>query len=768
MQINKLVALSMLMLAINQTAFAAEDASMPNEGAVSGTLEQQKSEMPTTSAADNEDVETLSEVVISATKTEQSSADAPASVSIMSAKQIENMDIHSADEALKFTPGAYTKRAAGHEPSVMGTNVVLRGIPDYSRTLVVVDGQTLNDPYIGAVTWESVPPETIKRIEVVPGPFSSLYGGSAMAGVINIITKVPTKREFSLKGGYGTDNFKSGSFVYQDRPLEWLGVAFDYGYKQSDGFVKDEVLVATSTAAATNTVTGARQTTDASGNVRYLVGDKGPIGWKSENIGVKFYLDLTADSKLGIGISQFNYSNFGRNHYNLYLRDAAGNPVSPTGVYTVSGTTKKISVREKDFLTGPDTDIKTQNRYTMEYERQLETATLKATVAHIDIPLYNNYIVLGNADTLAAGGAATRMLRPNKESSGSLQLTMPVSDSNLLVTGIAVGKRDIYTVTYNITDWRNDAATGPIANQTGGSDKYYALYAQDEIVLSEKLTAYLGGRYDSWTTQGYLEGAGLRTTYADRSQSHFSPKASLVYRPQEQTTLRTSIGNAFHTPLLRDTFGWWTPTTGYTYQPNPDLKPETVTSWELGVEQQVGGGTLLRATYYENSLKDLIYRTQDNTLMTQGVANAGAAEVKGIELEARQKLTGVLTAFVNVTYNDSRITNNPAKVLTEGKYMTNTPSKMANLGMQGEMGQWSGSLSGHYVGKVYSNDVNTDTVNGVFGSYDPYFITDAKVAYAVKNLVKLSLSVNNLGDRRYYQSTLAQGRAYFAEAEFKF
>ena len=637
-------------------------------------------------AAVDEDAEMLGEVVISATKTAPSSAEPPASVRVMSATKIENMALHSADEALNFTPGAYTKRAAGHEPSVMGTNVVLRGIPDYSRTFVVVDGQTLNDPYIGAVTWESVPPETIKRIEVVPGPFSSLYGGSAMAGVINIITKVPTKREFSLKGGYGTDNFKSGSFVYQDRPLEWLGVAFDYGRKQSDGFVKDEVLDGTSTAVATNTVTGARQTTDASGNLRYLVGDKGPIGWKSENIGVKFYLDLAADSKLNLGASQFKYSNFGRNHYNMYLRDAAGNPVSPTGVYTVSGTSTKISVREKDFLTGPDTDIKTQYRYTMEYEKQLESATLKATVAHIDIPLYNNYIVLGNADTLAAGGAATRMLRPNKESSASLQLSMPVSDSNLLVTGISAGKRDIYTVTYNISDWRNDAATGPIANQTGGSDKCYALYAQDEIRMTEKLTAYLGGRFDSWSTEGYIEQVAAtpapgayKNVYSARSQTHFSPKASLVYRPREQTTLRTSIGNAFHTPLLRDTFGWWTPTTGYTYQPNPDLKPETVTSWELGVEQQVGRGTLLRATYYENSLKDLIYRTQDDTLMTQGVANAGAAKVKGIELEARQKLTGELTAFVNVTHNDSRITRNPAKVATEGS-TTNTPSRMANSG----------------------------------------------------------------------------------------
>ncbi|HEU0283221.1 MAG TPA: TonB-dependent receptor plug domain-containing protein, partial [Gallionella sp.] len=266
-------------------------------------------------AGHNSDVETLGDVVVSATKTEQSTSEAPASVSVVSAKNIDNMNIHSPDEALKFSPGAYTTRPAGHEPSVMGTNVVLRGIPDYSRTLVLVDGQTLNDPYIGAVTWESVPAETIKRIEVVPGPFSSLYGGSAMAGVINIITKVPTKREFSLKGGYGTDNFKSGTFVYQDRPLEWMGIAFDYGYKQSDGFVKDEVLLGTGGTGAGGAVTGARQTTDASGNVKYLVGDKGPIGWNSENIGAKFYIDLPANSKLSVGASQFKYSSFGRNHY---------------------------------------------------------------------------------------------------------------------------------------------------------------------------------------------------------------------------------------------------------------------------------------------------------------------------------------------------------------------------------------------------------------------------------------------------------------------
>src|SRR3989338_2102446 len=187
---GKLFALSCIYVSVASVAFAADEPQLMGDGGVT------------------------------ATKTAKDTMDAPATVRVVSEKEIENLNIHSVDEALTLLPGVYTKRPGGHEPSVMGTNVVMRGIPDYSRTLVLVDGQTLNDPYIGAVTWESVPAETIKRIEVVPGPFSSLYGGSAMAGVINIITKVPTKREFSLKVGYGTDNFKSGSLVYQDRPLE--------------------------------------------------------------------------------------------------------------------------------------------------------------------------------------------------------------------------------------------------------------------------------------------------------------------------------------------------------------------------------------------------------------------------------------------------------------------------------------------------------------------------------------------------------------------
>ena len=180
----------------------------------------------------------LQSIVVTATKSAKNTADAPAAVSIISAKDIEDQNIHSVDQALTLVPGAYASRPGGNEPSVMGTHVMLRGIPDASRTLVLVDGQTLNDPYIGTVTWESVPAETVKRIEVVPGPFSSLYGGSAMGGVINIITKTPTKRDVSFKGGMGTNGFKSGTLVYQDRLGENVGIVLNYGYKRSDSYAR--------------------------------------------------------------------------------------------------------------------------------------------------------------------------------------------------------------------------------------------------------------------------------------------------------------------------------------------------------------------------------------------------------------------------------------------------------------------------------------------------------------------------------------------------
>jgi len=73
----------------------------------------------------------MEEMVVTATKTAKDTSEAPATVSVVTSKDIDKMNVQSVDEALTYLPGVYTNRPGGHEPSVMGTNVLLPVITDY-------------------------------------------------------------------------------------------------------------------------------------------------------------------------------------------------------------------------------------------------------------------------------------------------------------------------------------------------------------------------------------------------------------------------------------------------------------------------------------------------------------------------------------------------------------------------------------------------------------------------------------------------------------
>jgi iron complex outermembrane receptor protein len=96
------------------------------------------------------------------------------------------------------------------------------------------------------------------------------------------------------------------------------------------------------------------------------------------------------------------------------------------------------------------------------------------------------------------------------------------------------------------------------------------------------------------------------------------------------------------------------------------------------------------------------------------------------------------------------------------------PERMFNIGGDFEMGGFSASVVGRYVSKRYANDDNTDTVNGVYTSYDPYFVTDAKITYKLTKNSSVSFSVDNIFDRDYFSYYKAHGRSWFGEVTLKF
>jgi iron complex outermembrane receptor protein len=75
---------------------------------------------------------------------------------------------------------------------------------------------------------------------------------------------------------------------------------------------------------------------------------------------------------------------------------------------------------------------------------------------------------------------------------------------------------------------------------------------------------------------------------------------------------------------------------------------------------------------------------------------------------------------------------------------------------------------GRYYSKIYSNSENKDTEEGVYGTYEPAFLLDAKVTLTPLKWVELSLSMNNILDEDYYQYYKYDGRTVFAELALRF
>lgn len=125
----------------------------------------------------------LKEIVVTATRTEKEASLAPASVSVVTQEDIQKTGAKTVDQALSSIPGAYAPRhtKGGMMDSLSNGALTLRGVPRASSTLFMVDGIILNDAYSGSQRSSlAVAPESVDRIEVVRGPFSSLYGGNAV------------------------------------------------------------------------------------------------------------------------------------------------------------------------------------------------------------------------------------------------------------------------------------------------------------------------------------------------------------------------------------------------------------------------------------------------------------------------------------------------------------------------------------------------------------------------------------------------------------
>ncbi|MFE8602107.1 TonB-dependent receptor domain-containing protein [Archangium violaceum] len=179
---------------------APADASAPGTGDVASSVDDE-GEVP------------YEERVVTASRRAQSSLEAPNATTVITSEDIRLSGATSLPELLRRVPGA--------EVMMLGpgsANLSLRGFNQRiaNKVLVLVDGRTEYQDFLGMTLWSSIPVELedIERIEVIRGPGSALYGANAMLGVVNIITRAPgTGPAARFQAHAGNGNTAGGSFV---------------------------------------------------------------------------------------------------------------------------------------------------------------------------------------------------------------------------------------------------------------------------------------------------------------------------------------------------------------------------------------------------------------------------------------------------------------------------------------------------------------------------------------------------------------------------
>lgn len=363
-------------------------------------------------------------------------------------------------------------------------------------------------------------------------------------------------------------------------------------------------------------------------------------------------------------------------------------------------------------------------------------------------------------------GNVSGKVNPNKAQNlllnGSLDL--PLDTANQLLT---LGGEWRYQSLDDASSFVGLPGADNDGNLGSESVTQYALFAEDAIGLREDLILTLGARLDKHEHFG----------------SHLSPRAYLNWLLDDHWVVKGGWGQAFKAPtLLQNSPNWGSAscgsaTAGCWIIGNPDLKPETSNSYELGLLADYGswGGGI---TLFYNDIKDMIDITSRTKDVTQAPSydnfvgflpdgrpifeyqNVASVETKGVELTGRYRIAPRWDINAAYTYLDA--TN---KSYDYDLPLVYRPEHEANASLNWAVSErLSSFLAANYTGAQYTSVPTTGknmVKNGGYTTFDlggSYQVTaSTKLGFGVLNFtdktIEPTLSTDfNLEGRRYYAS----------------
>ena len=243
---------------------------------------------------------TLSDIVVTASRTEQKVSDALGDISVITQDQIQKAGQTTLVQLLAMQPGIQIAQNGGTGKS---SDVYIRGA-NATHTLVLIDGLRVSSATTGTTALENIPLDQIERVEILRGPASSLYGADAIGGVIQIFTK-SGKGQPRLNASVGLGTYGSSSAS--------AGIA---------GRVENTSFSVQAGASSTNGVSAIANKTLATYN-------PDDDGYNNRNVSLKLAQHFSDNHEFGIQ----GWLNEGTNHYDGGSRSPTANPTNRFDYY---------------------------------------------------------------------------------------------------------------------------------------------------------------------------------------------------------------------------------------------------------------------------------------------------------------------------------------------------------------------------------------------------------------------------------------------------
>ncbi len=667
----------------------------------------------------------LDAVTTAATRNRRTLDDVPATVSVITTEEMDRENMQDIRDLVRNEPGV----TVANNPNRAGfQNFVIRGIGG-NRVLVIVDGTRQPDfpeSNQGAGNYARAQPdlEDIKRVEIIRGPASALYGSDAIGGVVAYTTKDPG------------DYLAPGKDVY--------------------GSVKGAYSGANQMFS--ETFTGAVR----SGNVEFL-------GLYTRRDGQQF---TPAQSSLGP-----NPTNWAENSFlaKLVIRPTDVDTFRLTGAYQENNQSTQILSSVGNF---PALFARIYDSWGQDYTKQYRLTGQwlhEAPIGFVDRLSLTGYFTSINRqeDTYDLRGAAGGIIPSNARTS-NFQNNQNISGAELQLNTDAklfdVRNFFTYGLSFNYTSTTRPRdrtqitlATGARTKSVGGelypnknfpdTDTLQAgAYVQDEITaLDGRLVFTPAVRVDYYSLAPNPDryfwnstGTTLNAVPSANTYLSVSPKLGALYHFTDTYASYFQYATGFRAPPYDSSnFGFTNAASFYQILPNANLKPETANSFEVGFRGKYATGSSWQLTgfynLYNNFIETAVVGMSGATTVYQYV-NLTNVRIWGVEARGEYRFAPDWALAGWTAFAQGTDTNTGLPVDSVSPW-----ASQARIRYGGEKG-----VNAQIIGTMVAQ--HSQVSNPSYFQTPAYFNLDATVGYNFGNHIKLNAGAFNITNAKYWNS----------------